>query len=273
MIVTAPGPADAQPLPYRGGTVVALGDSRAAGAFDSLAPGSIGGCGRSPANYPARSGALLGAARTVNVACGGAKSAHIWRDVQFTGRIPNPVQLSQVPANARVITVATGHNDLEWSTLRARCLRRTPQQKRDRECRTKSANIRFANRHLYIMRREVTLALRKIRQHAPNAQIIVLGPGGIVGERACRGHYPMSHADAAWIHGVFDRADAITARAAKRVNASYVDMQQYANTHGVCSGRQAWFAGERGAGDSLPYHMNRAGMRAISRMVAGAVQR
>lgn len=272
-LATAVTPAEAAARPYRGGTVVALGDSRAAGMFRSSGDADFHlGCGRSAASVPAKTARMLGATRVVNLACGGATSSQIWRDVQFSGphgAVPQPVQLDRLPADAQLILVSTGHNDLQWAGIRARCM----SQHEDRKCRADRAHVRTTNGRLARMRSEVSAALRAIRAKAPNAQIIVIGPGGIVGDRGCPRQLPMSDADARWLSGVFDRADAIQARVAAGIGATYVGVQQYANAHGACSGGQAWFAGEHAAPGNLKYHMNQAGSQAIARLVSEAVVR
>ncbi|MFT3716929.1 MAG: SGNH/GDSL hydrolase family protein [Gordonia sp. (in: high G+C Gram-positive bacteria)] len=269
-----PAYADAAPQPYRGGTFVALGDSRAAGAFTD--PRGLGDeidpqCKRSKGAYPAVASRIVHARRFVNVACGGATSAEIWHNMQVVGRKFNPVQLSEAPRDATLVTVSTGHNDLDLGRIRYHCL----SKRRDRKCRSNRSLVRRANYRVAFMRNQVAAALHAVRRQYPHAQIVVLGPGGLIpgGAKACRRSLPMSDADAAWLGGLYDRANTIEARLAGSIGATYVDVQRYAGAHGVCAGGSAWFAGEASRGGAIPYHMTRGGARAIGRLVADAVVR
>lgn len=108
-LVTLLGGAASAAIPA-GATYVALGSSYAAGpGITTLAADSPGRCGQSADNYPRQLAQRL-KLKLVDRSCGGATTA----DILGTGPLGLAPQIEGVTAEARLVTVTIGGNDVRY---------------------------------------------------------------------------------------------------------------------------------------------------------------
>lgn len=172
LLPAAVAPAGAQAAP--GAQYVALGDSYSAGPGSGIKPGeltedlsvyeagTVEKCNRSRTAYPA----LLAQARGLavrNVSCGGAKVATVLE----TGQHGEPAQISAVTANARLVTLTLGGNDIGFADI-VECVVTS-------ECGPKSPAMTVAAERLPGLQAKLANVYSQIRKRAPQAKIVVAG--------------------------------------------------------------------------------------------------
>lgn len=262
-------PASATPVRYSGGTYVALGDSRASGGFFTPTPGYFGGCKRSALNYPTVVAALTLPRRFVDVSCAGALSEQLYRVGQQTSGGYKPPQVWSVPADAQLVTVSIGGNDMAWGRIVGPC---GIQPLGDRHCRSNRALAALANRRISIMEDAVTPALAAVRRKAPRAQIVVVGIGGFMGTHGCWPLVPISDPDVRWLNGVFVQANRALARATAKADGRFVDVNRASAGHDPCS-LASWYESSLSNRIAYPYHLNKAGSIGVATLVNAAIRR
>ncbi|MEO9330459.1 SGNH/GDSL hydrolase family protein [Gordonia sp. B21] len=272
VLVAATGSsAQAAPVRYTGGPYVAMGDSRASGAFYSLNPAYFNGCKRSTLNYPRYVAMMTMPRQFIDTSCSGAQSVHLYRQPQHTPGGTKPVQLNAVPRDAQLITVSIGGNDMQWMAVLNQCKISRPFT--DRRCRHSARLENEVQRRIQRMEDRVTPAFRAIREKAPKAQIIVVGLGGFIGNTGCWPLVPLSDPDARFMRNVFHRANAALARATRKVEGTFVDANRGSAGHDACNVVNPWYESALSKKVALPYHVNQAGSLAIAMMVNGVIRR
>lgn len=260
----------AQPVRYNHGPYVAMGDSRASGAFFSMTPDYFLGCKRSLLNYPLYVAAMTLPRRYVDTSCAGAKSANLYAYGQRTNAGYKVPQLYLVPRDAELITVSIGGNDMAWGRIYARC---TTAPFQDRRCRHSRSVENEVRARIATMENRVTPALKAIRRKAPRAQIIVVGIGGFMGNHGCWPMVPLSDPDTRYMNRVFNRANGALWRATVKVNGTFVDANRLSAGHDPCNLINPWYESALSNTIAYPFHLNQAGALAIAMMVNGAIRR
>lgn len=271
LVMTTASPAQAAPVRYTGGPYIAMGDSRASGAFYSLNPAYFNGCKRSTLNYPRYVAMMTLPRHFVDTSCSGAQSVHLYRQPQHTPGGTKPIQLNSVPRDAQLITVSIGGNDMQWMAVLNQCKISRPFT--DRRCRHSARLENEVRTRIQRMEDRVTPALRAIRKKAPRAQIIVVGLGGFIGNNGCWPLVPLSDPDARWMRQVFNRANDALARATRKVEGTFVDANRGSAGHDACNVVNPWYESALSKKIALPYHVNQAGSLAIAMMVNNAIRR
>lgn len=269
-----PPPAAAAPStggPYTGGAYVAMGDSRAAGTHRTPTLGYYLGCLRSSDSYPEILRARLRPRSFTDTSCAGATSPNLWSTTQRTAFYPRLPQVTRIPANAQLITVSIGGNDMHWPSILGKCLVKNPDQ--DRNCRGSAEMAALVDRRLAKMDVDAHAALRAIRAKAPRAQIVMVGIGGFIGEAGCFPVVPLPDGDAAWMRAVFTRANAILRTVAESVGGTLIDIQNLSEGRDACNRTAPWFEGETNADGTLKWHFNAAGSAEIARLVERVIIR
>jgi lysophospholipase L1-like esterase len=102
---------------------IALGDSYAAGDGIPTQFNVASGCGRSSHSYPVLVAGHLGlnASQYRDVSCSSAKIADLTAP-QSTGSATDPPQLSALSADATLVTLGIGGNDLGFRGILTRCV-------------------------------------------------------------------------------------------------------------------------------------------------------
>ncbi|WP_420750190.1 SGNH/GDSL hydrolase family protein [Rhodococcus sp. O3] len=265
-------PATASAVPANGGVrYVALGDSRAAGP--SLDPATrTNACERSDLGYPTLVAQGVGAASFLNLSCTGARTEHVTNTPQRTSMGAVPAQIERMPSDTTLVTLSIGGNDISWPTLVSQCYASVPGG--DARCRNDPAVSGRALSALAGLGPKVWSTLTAIRLKAPAARIMLVGHGGIFGDRGCWPNLPISDADAVWAKGFFAMMNGVLATAAATAGAEFVDVTAGAEGHDACAAPgQRWFEGRQAGPSSSALHPNAAGMAHMARRVLGTVRR
>ncbi|MGV9710755.1 SGNH/GDSL hydrolase family protein [Gordonia sp. NPDC003424] len=261
----------ATPVRYANGPYVAMGDSRASGGFFTPTPDYFLGCKRSAFNYPTLVAAMTLPRQFIDTSCAGAVASNLYSSGQPTRFGTKPPQVWLVPRDAQVVTVSIGGNDMRWGAILGRC---TTAPFTDRFCRSNRQLAAESRWRIGLMESRVTPALKAIRRKAPNAQIIVVGIGGFMGDHGCWPMVPISDPDVRWMNGVFDRANDALRRATNKVDGTFVDANRLSAGHDPCNFVNPWYESSLSNGSiAYPYHINQAGAIAIAMMVNGAIRR
>jgi len=136
---------------------VALGDSYSSGLGAGSYISSSGSCDRSTNAYPEQWAGTNGPASFVSVACAGATTSDV-----IDG------QVSALSASTTLVSITIGGNDAGFSSVMETCVFRSTSS-----CVSAVAAARnFATTQLP---GRLASTLQAIRQHAPNAKIVLLG--------------------------------------------------------------------------------------------------
>ncbi|PQP24835.1 SGNH/GDSL hydrolase family protein [Rhodococcus opacus] len=247
---------------------VALGDSRATGSPHD--PLSIrDGCFRTSDAYPQIVADTLGAASYVSRACAGAKTENITNTPQFTVTGAQPPQIGALQPDTTLVTVSIGGNDIAWSSLVEPCYTFVPGL--DANCRSDATTARRMKDALTVLGPKVSATLAAITGKSPAATVLVVGHGGIFGDRGCWPYIPTSDADAAFVVQFFVKMNDVLADAARRNGAYFVDVAAAAVGHDACAGSdRRWFEGLVPRSFTMPLHPTHEGLRAMASLVVAA---
>ena len=244
---------------------VALGSSYAAG------PGprslDIGPCLRTKNNYPNQVAETLGL-KLIDATCSGATTRNILDVPQraFGGR----PQIDEVPADADVITITTGGNDLGYvsrlilngcGNVLPEFLKRTPI----RSCRLGKDPFPEPGKAAYLeVERSMVAVVEAVRMRAPGAKILLVDPPPVVeaGKPACS-RLPLRPAQVAQTVRVFNGLAQATSRAAETTGVTLVEASRAGAAHTVCSS-SPWLTGFT---PPVPYHPSEAGKKGVAELV------
>ena len=242
--------------------LVHLGDSFASGAGTSpLVEESPFACQRSQHNF----GEVLAQRRDLrvtDVACAGATTLDLTRS-QYDGV---PPQLDAVTSDASYVTVMIGGNDSAvYMTMVGECTRLAQGDPTGSPCRTefgaeptRTVARKTAN--------DVEQGLRRIREKAPNAHLVVVGyPWLMPARTSCRPAVGIADGDVAYVHGVQAALNRAISSAAQKAGATFVDTSARSIGHEACSPRgMRWIEPQVGADSSIVMHPNILGQRALA---------
>ncbi|WP_433611263.1 SGNH/GDSL hydrolase family protein [Prescottella agglutinans] len=265
--LTLPATAAGDPATVR---YVALGDSRAAGpSLDRIA--ATNGCNRSDLGYPNLVARGVNAASFLNLSCSGARTENVTHTPQRTSAGAVSPQIDRMPSDTTLVTLSIGGNDIRWTTMISRCYANGPGG--DAGCWTDPALTRDAASALADLAPKVWSTLTAIKAKAPSARIILVGHGGIVGDRGCWPNLPISDADTVWARGFFALFNGVLATAAATAGAQFVDVTAGTQGHDACAAPdQRWFEGRHAGPSASPLHPNAAGMAHMARQVLAVVR-
>jgi lysophospholipase L1-like esterase len=220
---------------------VALGDSYAAGVGTGQSNLSGPPCLRSSLAYPALWAAGHSIRAFTFLACSGA---HL-KDVRHQ-------QVPLIPADADLITLTAGGNDVGFSIVLATCgLAPT-----DGVC---TAAVRVAE---VVAETEVpfelTFTLAAIHHRAPHARIVVVGYPRLYGMGRCPAGSPDA-ARRATVDAGADLLAGVMARTAAASGAQFVDVRSRFTPHGICPlpGESSWINGPKPT--NVAFHPTRVG--------------
>lgn len=321
--VAAAGGASADPRATRGaGTVgtpagakyAALGDSYASG--ESNAPylagtdTSTNRCHRSATAYPVLVATRAGERQYDFTACSGATTADLFAD-SHNGYTPEPAQLDALGPATKLVTLTIGGNDIGFSQIMGACVYADRQRGTRSDCSTgpvaalvdaRLAALAGATNGATTPGGDaitpIATVLRRIREAAPRAQIVVTTYPVLVGDvpdgGECRvggldvveapgEQLPLyvSAVDAAWMTGLVDRLDAVITSAARAAGprVRVADTRPQLEGHGLCDTGAPWVTPVSGtvstatgatAVDAASLHPTAAGQEAFYRAVVAA---
>lgn len=249
----APAP-EVDPLRY-----VSLGDSYSAGG------GLVGGiepCGRAPGAYPvlvARRAALAGSFH----ACNGATTADVLERERHPGE---GRQIDAVPADADVVTLSIGGNDIGFGPVIRECV--LGQQSCVRFDAEVSADLAALGSRL-------GRVYAGVRERAPAADVLVLGYPRLVpdpdrsGLQTCAG---LTAEEARWVRQKGDELDRVVGAAAGAAGVRFLDAAGPFAGHEACTA-EPWMEGISLATAVSSFHPNAAGHDRLARLVVEALGR
>ncbi|MFG2514007.1 ricin-type beta-trefoil lectin domain protein [Streptomyces sp. NPDC048584] len=242
---------------------VALGSSFAAGPGILPVQDSVGapGCARSGLNYPSIVARDIGADLT-DVSCSGATTAHLLTDSQ-SGQ---PPQVRAVTADARVVTVTIGGNDVNYlgSINTYSC-----QSGGGTNCGTVDRNA--INQTFPALAGRIGDVVKAIRSAAPQAHVYLVNYFTLLPASGGCADVPLTDDQATFERSVASRLAEATAAAAAATGATLVDLAAASRGHDACSG-SPWVESYRPAAGRSTYHPNEAGMRAAATLVQSALE-
>jgi len=259
--------AAAAAAPAAGSTYVALGSSYAAGpGIAQLAADSPGRCGQSAENY-ARQVARSLKLKLADRSCGGATTA----DVLGVGPLKNPPQIEGVTADARLVTVTIGGNDIRYmADLAAGVCRNSPERfaeaARARVC---AAPADFSLDQAFATDEANMAAIAaEVRRRAPQARLVFVDYVTVLPAGAPCAAVGLSAADAEALRARAERLERITAKVAKAAHADLVAASKLSRGHDACA-PEAWVEGfvaarEAGGWGPVSFHPRLPAMTAIA---------
>ncbi|WP_329064901.1 SGNH/GDSL hydrolase family protein [Streptomyces sp. NBC_01429] len=262
---TAAGAASAGPR------YVALGSSFAAGPGIPPAKTGIGDavCTRSGNNYASQVARTWGL-DLADATCGGATTA----DVLTRSQAGQPPQIEAVTADARLVTVTIGGNDVNYLGSLGTYSCQTSGT--STSCGTVDRNA--VNQNLDRVSGLIKDVVDAVHARAPQARVLLVNyqtilpaAGGGPGAWPCPG-VPLTDDQLAFERGVADRLAAATATAANTAGATLIDIAAESRGHDACAG-DPWIEGYTVAAGRVGYHPNEAGMTAIAGLIGTELAR
>lgn len=255
--------------------VAALGSSFAAGP--GIEPVVDRAAGRSGANYPHLLAELLGA-RLTDLTVSGATTDTILERPQRTLRRRFPPQLEGLPADADLVTVTAGGNDLGYigGMGRAALAGRLAHTRLTHALGRRlllgavptAADVDVERATAGLVR-----IVEGVRMRAPGARVVLVDYLTLLGEHVRPGGAaPFASAELHGLRRVADRLESAFAAAAECTGVDLVRASALSLGHGLGS-PDPWVTGfglRRGA---APFHPNARGMRAVADAIAAVVTR
>lgn len=244
-----------------GASYVAMGGSFSAGAgIGPIKPNTPTRCQRTPINYPTLLAQRLGLELT-DVSCGGATTEHVLGPRDAAG-VQIPAQIDAVTADARLVTITIGGNDLGYimGLIGGSCRAGAPF--RPEPCFVNKPPSAEAYEHVEANMREIA---RQVKVRAPHSTLVFVQFVTLVPPAPCDAAI-LTEEDAAISREMGLRIAAMTARVASETNAKLLPMDILSRDHTACSD-QPWNSGMYKGYDlsqGSPWHPNPAGMRAVA---------
>ncbi|WP_300675979.1 SGNH/GDSL hydrolase family protein [Nocardioides sp.] len=209
-------------------------------------------CNRTDLNYPHlfaadRETSPSGEVNLIDVSCGGARI----RDLTHRQKPVVARQLAAVRADADLVTVAVGGNDVGIMSLVGVCLTKPAACQRRRD--TTVAGLKK-------MRTDLVAVLRRVKAKAPHATIVVIGYPEILpstGRCLKAGRTTLTLA-----RGALNRIAIAQRNAATQAGVGFLDPRSVTRGHGLCT-KDPWIA-LRTTATSQQYHPTEAEQRAVA---------
>lgn len=247
---------------------VALGDSRAAGPFiDPVSHKDF--CMRSDQNYASKLARRIGASEFTDVSCIAAQVKHVIDTPQRIGTTTARPQLESLDPDTDLVTISIGGVDSNHVVVtRESCA--IPLPGMDRNCRNNPEVEQKVVEGIAKVAPKIDRVIGAIADKAPNAEIVIVGHGGAVGDRGCWPSMPYSDEDAKWLVTYFDRFNQVYVDAAEKHGVHYIDIGTATvdGGHDPCAAPEdKWFEGLIPSSWAQPGHFNERGMQAVADMI------
>ena len=244
---------------------VALGDSFTAAP---LVPTTdlANGCFRSDSNYPSLLTERLDIPELVDVSCSGATTSDLTGRQRTVRRQTVRPQLDAVTPETDLVTLGIGGNDFDlFHTLVSTCSQLRAADPSGNPCeRTLRARGLDLVSEAHEIGDRVATAVRRIRDRAPEARIVVVGYLRLAPSSGTCAQLPFARGDYPFGDRVSRALDAGLERAARRTHVAFLDMHALSKGHDVCSD-DPWVNGDRTVeGEALAYHPFEEGMEAVA---------
>jgi lysophospholipase L1-like esterase len=215
------------------GTYVALGSSYAAGtSLPAVAPDSPASCGQGTQNYPRQVARAL-KLKLVDRSCGGATTVHILEGGQFG----LPAQIAAVGADAGLVTVTIGGNDVRFTADLGRlsCLHAAGE---GAACGAAPADFDL-DRAFAALDANLRAMTAEIRRRAPRARLVLVDYVSVTPPAGTCPALGLSAADTELMRARAVRLAALTAKVAKDAGADLIEASKLTAGHNVCTA-QPW---------------------------------
>jgi lysophospholipase L1-like esterase len=236
---------------------ISLGDSYPAG--EGL-PRPVQPCGRTPGAYPQLVADEIPTIAALH-ACNGATTADVLERAQFTGV---PPQIETVTADADVVTISIGGNDIGFArTIRDCVLNQLPCTRLEGE----------VNAALVALGPRLGRIYGEIRRRAPGARLLVVGYPQLVVDpersnlTSCAG---LTVDESYWVRTKGDELAAVIRTAAEVAGARYVDAAERFAGHEACT-PEPWMEGVNFTDIVASFHPNATGHVELAKMVKAAL--
>jgi hypothetical protein len=256
----------------RAADYVALGDSYTAGPLIQGTPGLPLGCIRSSNNYPHLANGQLGLTLR-DVSCSGAKTDHMTQP-QGVSPGPNPPQFDALSANASVITLGIGGNDIGFSSIAQDCFSASPF---GTPCKNKYVvgGVDTITQRIQAAAPKVAAVLQGIRQRAPSARVLVVNYPAILPDTGfgCWPLVPVTPGDVPYLRAKEKELNAMLASQAAANGATVVNWYAASVGHDACkSPTVKWVEGPVPTSPAAPVHPNLRGMQGVAPLVVAAAR-
>jgi len=278
--VTLAGCGKKQPVepPHQGASFVALGDSftAVAGTGPFTDPTF---CARSTHDYPRLVAEKMHLTSFADVSCGGASplnltQAQVVSGVNGTGT--NQPQLDALSTDTTLVTVGIGlnatANGIPISYLATELC--GPKNVNDTKCTAyqQVADSDWAG-VIDDMGDQVADGIKKIRQRAPDARIVLVGyPRVLPDQGACTKQVPLPGLALKRLRTTLRLTDHVLRKAAADEDADYIDMYTASAGHDACSA-DPWVNGYRDVkGKAYAYHPFASYHRAVAEKIVALLR-
>jgi lysophospholipase L1-like esterase len=246
--------------------LVALGSSFAAGP--GIDPVVDRAAGRSGRNYAHLLAERLGA-RLTDLTVSGATTATILEQPQRTLRRRFPPQVAGLPADADLVTITAGGNDLGYIGGLTRAafagrLARRPLTRRIGRAILRTAIPAATDEDVEGAATGLVRVVRAVRARVPEATVVLVDYLPVLGPAtATSREVPLRPVDIAAFRNVAAGLDAAFEAAAGRTGAQLLRASVLGAEHALGSPRP-WVTGYRPGRGAVAFHPNAAGMAAVA---------
>lgn len=257
-----------------GSGYVAMGDSySAAPGVPTTDPNGPTGCLRSDHNYPSLLAADLGIGSFTDVTCVGASTPSL----TVEGRVEDivvPPQLDAVDENTSLVTIGIGANDLNtFGAMVGVCLQVAASDPTGAPCREQYEDDDTDELldGIEEVGGLVARALGRIRDAAPDAQVVLVGYPQLVPASGTCAELPLAAGDYEYVHDGFVALDDALRGAADEAGADYVELLGPSEGHDICAGDAAWVEGAADSERALALHPFVEEQQAVADLIAEAL--
>jgi len=257
----------ADPGPY-----VALGDSFTSAPLVLNQVGQPLGCARSDHNYPSLVAAATGAAPFVDRSCGAATTVNMTAP-QAVALGTNPPQFDGLRADAGLVTIGIGGNDVGLVGAAVRCVELGALAPTGTACRSAFAKPGGGDvlaDQIAATGPRIAATLQGIHARAPGARVLLVGYPAVGADdgTSCYPLVTLSGDDMAYLVGMLRKTNEMLAAQAAANDAEFVDTYQDSIGHDVCTPiGTRWFEGVVPTSPAFPIHPNALGEASMARSV------
>ncbi|CAA9489369.1 MAG: hypothetical protein AVDCRST_MAG67-1249 [uncultured Solirubrobacteraceae bacterium] len=254
------------------GPYVALGDSYTAAPLVLNQVGQPAGCGRSDHNYPSIVRRALGVAAFRDVSCSSATTEDMTAPQSVTFGT-NPPQFGALSADAGLVTIGIGGNDVGLVGAATTCLQLGALAPTGTACRSNFARPGGGDllaEQIAARAPRIAATLRGIHARSPQARVLIVAYPAVAPRngKGCYPLVPLSDDDITYLDEMLRRTNAMIAEQAAANDAEYVDTYEESIGHDVCTlPGTRWFEGLIPTAPAYPLHPNALGEASMARSV------
>ena len=255
---------------------MALGDSYTAGLLIPMSAGSPPDCGRSDHNYPSLVAAALGLSLR-DVSCGSATTADFTSpQAPLTLGGVNPPQFNALGADAGIVTVGIGGNDIGLGEAVIECMRFAPPPVGQPPCADALTGGGTDQMSVAITQTapKIDAALATIHRLAPAARVFVVGYPHMFPDTGagCWPYLPFLPADVVYLRAKLVELNAMLAARTQAAGDTFIDTYTSSREHDPCQlPGTAWVNGVVTVPLSYVMHPNELQMQDVTRLLVAAI--